>query len=151
MKSAKRLFIDMSGVCRTRTPPACPLATHLALPNRVLGGGACTAWPRTHSLSCGCDFAVRSESIGCLRAPFPLLRRGPLSASARRAHFRVQGSSLQSFLRKANMLKLLARDKKIALREDAEGTYEMGRSARAADRSSSTTLSIYSINNGINL
>ncbi|HSW86129.1 MAG TPA: hypothetical protein VLG49_01365 [Rhabdochlamydiaceae bacterium] len=46
--------------------PAGPLAPHLALPNRVLGGGVCKALPRTPLRALlRCDLAVRSESIGC--------------------------------------------------------------------------------------
>lgn len=48
------------------TSPAGPLAPHLALPNRVLEGGVCIALPRTPFRALlRCNFAARSESIGC--------------------------------------------------------------------------------------
>ena len=102
--------------------PAGPLEPHLALPNRVLVGGpygvllpprptmlglieaaacfdyysifAASISPIGCGLSCGCDFALRSEAAGCSCAQFPAgLRLGagaPLRVT-RRAIFRCKG------------------------------------------------------------
>ncbi len=52
---------------RLAAAPRCPVAPHLALPNRVLVGGSCGALsplrPRNEALL-RYDFAVRSESKG---------------------------------------------------------------------------------------
>jgi hypothetical protein len=70
--------------------PACPFAPHLALLNRVLGCGVYTVLLRTPLQAIlWCDFALRSESIGCADAFLPQTYRfrSP-STSHRRANFK---------------------------------------------------------------
>ncbi|MBI2743827.1 MAG: hypothetical protein HYX48_07925 [Chlamydiales bacterium] len=57
----------MSDGVRLRYTSCDHLALHLALPNRVLGEGAylCTTPGALAALLLRCNFAVRSESIGC--------------------------------------------------------------------------------------
>jgi hypothetical protein len=77
---------DMSGDMRYANVPRDPLETHLALPNRVLGGGPCpcTAPARAGALSCAaillCDL-----SPSAARALTSPREAGPLLASAHRA------------------------------------------------------------------
>ena len=63
--------------------PRDPLELQSALINRVLVGGVCITRPPTRfALSCGCNFSVRLEAIGCSRAHFPpdlRLGAGPFS------------------------------------------------------------------------
>jgi len=62
-------------------PPLAPLEPHLALPNRVLGGGVylCTTPPPCRALL-RCDFALRSEAAGCSSSSLPTPRGvGPSS------------------------------------------------------------------------
>ena len=57
--------------------PRRPLATRLASQNRVLGEGVGqNTTPYALRALLRYDFSLRSESIGCSRAPSPL-RRGP--------------------------------------------------------------------------
>ena len=62
-------------------PLLAPLETHLASPNHVLVKGSCAALTPTPSAFLRCDFALRSESIGCSVRSLPALaspdRAGP--------------------------------------------------------------------------
>src|ERR1700733_14825037 len=70
--------IEGSTSCRPPNPPADPLAPHFAVPNHVLGIRAGPTQPG-RSAFLRYDFAVRSESIGCVKHSLPLpFGRSPL-------------------------------------------------------------------------
>ena len=71
----------MSGTCAGAMSPADPLETHLASPNRVLGGGVGTALRPPALLSCAtimlCDLSPRAARALTSRPGFAFHGRVP--------------------------------------------------------------------------
>ena len=103
VRSLKGFPVHKSGTSHcVRVSPAGPRAPHLALPNRVLVGGLCiTRTPARFALSCGSDFALRSESIGCSAhsLPAPSLR-GPFHVDSQSHATRVYPSLIGTATRR---------------------------------------------------
>ncbi|MBI2743343.1 MAG: hypothetical protein HYX48_05445 [Chlamydiales bacterium] len=82
----------------SRSPPATPLR-FTSLCQIASSEKGCTQYypvDALTALSCGCDFAVRSESIGCSRRSSHFLRRGSLSRPVAVADKETEDLSLQT-------------------------------------------------------
>jgi len=120
-------------------PPRPPLAPHLALPNRVLGGGACVTQPLglPYGHACAtillCDLSRRAARALTSHAS----RRGSLLASTRRACSGDLGLAFCAFGNEKQHFGTTTHQKLCERPGRGPASLKRGGNARAADRLSS--------------